>query len=252
MNPALLRYSRYHFTDFLMHRLTVPLILLAFVAGLPTYLMTKNTPPGFMQSAQGIGLAHQMFTGSITLYLPIGAFVAAVGIISMDRQQGYFRFFFSKPISVLAYYAQTYAVNAAAYVAVFGLIVWGFSAYTVHFSVHRSMEAAALTFILMGGIGLLFGALTKSDGMLLIAVYVLATILRQIMIAPNGLSNGGLPDWVAAVAKSLPPSEKLDHLRNQLYAGLPLDMAALWHVVGYGGVAAVIGFVLLRRLPLSR
>ena len=124
MRPNLLRYARYHFTDFLMHRLTLPIILLAFVAALPTYLMTKNTAPGFMQSAQGINLAKQMFAQSITLYLPIGAFVAGVGVISLDRQQGFYRFFFSKPVNVLAYYVQTYLVHAVTYVAVFGLIVW--------------------------------------------------------------------------------------------------------------------------------
>ena len=115
MNTRLLRYSRYQLPDFLLQRLTLPLVLLAFAAGLPTYLMMKNTPPGWMQSPQGINLARQMFSQSITLYLPLGAFVGAVGVISSDRQQGYFRFLFSKPVNVLAYYAQTYLLHAIVY-----------------------------------------------------------------------------------------------------------------------------------------
>jgi ABC-type multidrug transport system permease subunit len=235
-----------------MQRLVLPLILLAFAAGLPTYLMTKNTPPGWMQSGQGIVLAKQMFSQSITLYLPLGAFVGAVGLISMDRQQGYFRFLFSKPVNVLAYYAQTYLLHAIVYVAVFGVIVWVFGAYTIHFSIHRSMEAAVLTFALIGGVGLLLGALTRYDAAGLIAVYVLALILQQMMAAPNSLPNGGLPQWLVYVAKGLPPAGKLDALRNHLYAGEALDMAQLWHVLGYGGGAAIVGFILLRRLPLAR
>ena len=167
--------------------------------------MTKNTPPGWMQSAQGINLAKQMFAQSITLYLPLGAFVGAIGVISADRQQGYFRFLFSKPVNVLAYYAQTYVAARDRVRATFGLIVWGFGAYTVHFSVHRSMEAAALTFVLIGGLGLLLGALTRYDGARLIAIYVLALMLQQLIAAPNGLKNGGLPDWLATFAKGLPP-----------------------------------------------
>ena len=252
MNTRLLRYSRYQLPDFVIHRLTLPLILLAFAAGLPTYLMTKNTPPGWMQSPQGINLAKQMFSQSITLYLPLGAFVGAVGVISMDRQQGYFRFLFSKPVNVLLYYAQTYLLHAIVYVAVFGLVVWAFGAYTIHFSIHRSMEAAVLTFVLIGGLGLLFGALTRYDGAGLIAVYVLALILQQLMATPNGLQGGGLPQWLVYVAKALPPAQKLDALRNHLYAGEALDMAQLWHVLGYGAGAAVLGFILLRRLPLAR
>jgi ABC-type multidrug transport system permease subunit len=252
VNTRLLRYSRYQLPDFLLQRLTLPLVLLAFAAGLPTYLMMKNTPPGWMQSPQGINLARQMFSQSITLYLPLGAFVGAVGVISSDRQQGYFRFLFSKPVNVLAYYAQTYLLHAIVYVAVFGLIVWGFGAYTVHFSVHRSMAAAALTFVLIGGLGLLLGALTRFDGAGLIGLYVLALILQQLVASPNGLKNGGLSDWLVVIAKALPPVVKLDTLRNHLYAGEALDMAQLWHVLGYGGGAAILGFLLLRRLPLAR
>jgi ABC-type transport system involved in multi-copper enzyme maturation permease subunit len=252
VNTRLLRYSRFQAPEFLQHRLALPIILMAFTAGLPTYLMTKNVPPGWMQSPQGINLAKQMFSQSITLFLPLGAFVAAVGVISADRQQGYFRFLFSKPVNVLAYYAQTYIVHAVLFVLMFGVIVWGFGGYTVHFSVHRSMEAAVLTFVLIGGIGLLLGALTRYDGAALIAIYVLALMLQQLMAAQNGLKNGGLPDWLATISKGLPPVGKLDHLRDHLYAGTAIDMPELWHVLGYGGGAALIGFILLRRLPLAR
>jgi hypothetical protein len=252
VNTRLLRYARYQGPDFLQQRLALPLILLAFVAALPTYLMTRNTPPGWMQSPQGIELAKQMFSQSITLYLPLGAFVGAVGVISTDRHQGYFRFLFSKPVNILAYYAQTYLLHAIIYVAVFGVIVWGYGAYTVHFSVHRAMEAAALTFVLIGGLGLLFGALTRFDGAALIAVYILALALGQLMMMPNGLQNGGLPAWLVPVVKGLPPVLKLDQLRDHLYAGQVLDMAQLVHVMAYGIVAALAGFLLLRRLPLAR
>jgi hypothetical protein len=252
VNTRLLRYSRFQVPEFIQHRLALPLVLIAFVAGLPTYLMTKNVPTGWMQSPQGINLAKQMFAQSITLFLPLGAFVAAVGVISADRQQGYFRFLFSKPVNVLAYYAQTYALHGIVFVLTFGAIVWAFGSYTIHFSVHRSMEAAVLTFVLIGGVGLLLGALTRYDGAALIAFYVLALMLQQLMSAPNGLKNGGLPAWLAAFANGLPPVGKLDHLRDHLYAGTALDMPELWHVLGYGGGAALLGFFLLRRLPLAR
>ncbi len=252
MNTRLLRYARYQVVEFVVHRLTLPLILLAFAAGLPTYLRMKGTPPGWIQSPQGMNLAKQMFSQSITLFLPLGAFVGAVGVISTDRQHGYFRFLFSKPVNVVAYYAQTYLLHVLVYVAVFGLIVGGFGAYTIHFSVHRSMEAALLTFVLIGGLGLLLGSLTRFDSAALIVVYILAMILQQLVASPNALPNGGLPAWLADLAKGLPPVLKLDQLRDHMYAGTALDSAQLWHVLGYGGVAAVIGIVLLRRLPLSR
>jgi hypothetical protein len=249
MTARLLRYARFQVPEFILHRLALPVILIAFVTGLPTYLMTRNAAPGFLQSPQGINLVKQLFSQSLTLFLPLGAFVAAVGVISADRQQGYFRFLFSKPVNVVAYYLQAYVLHALVYIAVFGLMVWGFGAYTFHFSVHRAMEAAALTFVLIGGIGLLFGALTRFDAAALIVTYIAALILQQLASAPQ---RAGLPAWLAAVGRALPPVTKLDALRNDLYAAQPLDAAQLWHVLGYGGAAALLGILVLRRLPLSR
>ena len=252
MNTGLMRYVRYQVPDFFLQRLSLPLILVAFAAGLPAYLMTTHGPAGWLQSPQGISQVRQLFEQSVTLYLPLGAFVGAIGVVSADRQQGYFRFLFSKPVNVPAYYAQAYLVNAIVYVAVFGVIVWAFGAYTMHFSIHRSMEAAMLTFVLIGGIGLLLGAVTRFDGLVLILVYVVALVLQQLMASRAGVPNGGLPAWLAFIGKILPPVTALDALRMHLYAGEALDTAQLWHVLGYGGGAALVGFVLLRRLPLAR
>ena len=252
MKSGLMRYARYQLPDFFLYRLSLPLVLVAFAGGLPTYLMVSHGPPGWLESQQGINQVNQMFAQAITLYLPLGAFVAAIGVISGDRQQGHFRFLFSKPVNVLAYYAQAYLLNAMVFVAVFGVIVWVYGAYTIHISVHRSMEAAMLTFVLIGGLGLLFGAVTRFDGAALIAVYLVALILQQLAAARPGLPNGGLPAWLAFIARILPPVTTLDALRTHLYAGEALDAAQLWHVLGYGGGAAIVGFILLRRLPLAR
>jgi ABC-type multidrug transport system permease subunit len=252
MNASLLRYGSWQARDYLTQRLVPPLILVAFFAGLPTYMMTKNASPGFMQSPEGIRFAKQVFSQSVTLFLPLGSGLAAVGMISSDRHQGYFRFLFSKPVNVVAYYAQAYAVRAAVFVATFGLITWGFGALTVHLSVHRAMEAAALTFALVGGVGLLLGALTRFDSAVLIAIYVLGLILQQLTSAPGAPKNAGLPSWLAAVGSGLPPVVQLDQLREQLYAGMPLDQPHLWHVLGYAAACWALGLVLLRRLALAR
>jgi ABC-type transport system involved in multi-copper enzyme maturation permease subunit len=249
MTARLLRYARYQVGDYLTQRLVLPVILVAFFAGLPAYMMTRGSPQGFMQSPEGIRLAQQLFTQSVTLFLPLGAFLGAVGVMSADRQQGYFRFLFSKPVNVSAYYAQAYVVHALILVAAFGVITWGFGAYTVHLSVHRAMEAAALTFVLIGGAGLLLGALMRFDAAVLIAIYLLGLIVQQLARAPG---SGGLPRWLAGVGAALPPVVKLDDVRNQLYAGTALDQAPLWHVLGYGAACWVLGLLLLRRLSLAR
>jgi ABC-type multidrug transport system permease subunit len=245
-------YARYQLRDAVTQRLSLPLAVIAIFSALPVYVMAKNSPAGFIHGAQGANILKQMYTQSVALFLPMGAFLCSVGVLSTDRQQGYFRFYFSKPVNLLAYYGQAYVVAGVAFVTMFGLITWGFGAMTIHFSVHRAMEAAALTYVLVGGVGLLLGALTRFDAVAFIAVYVGALLLQQLAAAPNGLPNGGLPGWLAVIGNALPPVVKLDLLRNRMYAAQPLDPAQLWYVLGYGGVAALLGFVALRWRPLAR
>jgi ABC-type transport system involved in multi-copper enzyme maturation permease subunit len=245
-------YARYQLRDSVALRLSLPIVLVAVLTALPVYIMTKHSPAGFIQTAQGISFAKQMYAQSVTLFLPLGAFLCAVGVMSTDRQHGYYRFLFSKPVSVPVYYAQAYVVAGAAFIAIFGLITWGFGAMTVHFSVHRAMEAALLTYVLLGGVGFLLGALTRFDAIAFILVYLAALLLQQLAAAPNGLRNGGLPAWLAVVGEALPPVVKLDGLRNHLYAAQPLDAAQLWPVLAYGAGAAVLGLAILRWRPLAQ
>ena len=61
-----------------------------------------------------------------------------------------------------------------------------------------------------------------------------------------------LPIWVRLMAQGLPPVFKLDQLRNHLYAHQLVATGDLWHVIGYGCGAFLLGLLLLRKLPLSR
>lgn len=245
-------YARYQLRDSVAQRLSLPLLVIGVFSALPLYVMMKNSPAGFMNSPQGANLVKQMYSQTVGLFLPLGAFLCAVGAASTDRQHGYFRFLFSKPVPVLAYYVQGYVVAGAAFVAMFGLITWGFSVMTIHFSVPRAVEAALLTYVLLGGIGFLLGALTRFDGIVFVVVYLAALLLQQLAAAANGLPHGGLPAWLAAVATVLPPVVKLDALRTQLFMSQPLDPSQLWLVIGYGVGAAVLGLVLLRKRSLAR
>lgn len=247
-----LRYARYQLRDTLTHRLALPLLLIALVTGLPAYVVMRNSPADFFQGPQGATFAMQLYTQSTSLFLPLGAFLCAVGAASADRHHGYFRLLFSKPQQVPAYYLQLYVVAGLAFILMFGAITWAVGAMTVRLSVLHGMESAALTWVLVGGLGMLFGALTRFDAAVLVATYVLALLLQQIVAAPGALAHGGLPRWLGVLGSALPPVRALDQLRDQLYAAQPLDPVQLWYVLGYGAVALAAGVLWLRRAPLAR
>ena len=123
------------------------------------------------------------------------------------------------------------------YVAVFGLIVGGFGAYTIHFSVHRSMEAALLTFVLIGGLGLLLGSLTRFDSAALIVVHpgddspaVGRVAERAAEWQPSLLSRGSREGAVSRFSNSTSFAIICTPVQHSM-------ALQLWHVLGYGGVA---------------
>ena len=244
-------YLRYHAGDYLMQRASLPVLIIGILTGLTLYSMQRSEPANSWTTKQGIDSARMMYLQMVTLFLPLGAFLGAVQSISVDRHLGHFRFFFSKPVNAVAYYAQQFAVNGVLFVTLFGLMTWAFGALTVHQSVRAALAAAELTWLLIGGVGFFLGVVTRFDGALLALVYLVAMVTQQFVVAAAGNADA-LPGWLQFTAKALPPVVKLDQLRTQLYAHHLLEMADLGHVVGYGGGAVLLGMVLLRKLPLAR
>ena len=242
------RYLGYQLGDYLLQRASLPLILVLFVGGLPLYALLHNDR-SLLAGPQGPAMVRQLFASTVALFLPLGAFLAASGIVSTDRHQGHVRFYFARPVNVVGFYVQTYVVHGVCFTLLFGLITWVFGLLALPQSIAGAMGAAALTFVLIGGLGLLLSTLTRFDGALLVLLYLVSFTMQQIAAIPG---RPQLPAWAMFLARILPPAHPLDQLRDHLFAGSPLDMAQLWHVLAYGAAAFILGLVALRRLPLAR
>ena len=243
-----LAYARFQLGDYLLHRASIPLVLVLIAAGLPLYAAMRSQPGSFA-SPEGAAMAHTLFTKAVALFLPVGAFLGGTGVISGDRQQGTYRFLFSRPVDVLAYYAQAYAIHGLAFVALFGLLTALFSALTVPQPVWGAMAAAALTFVLVGGLGFLCGVVTRFDGAMLAVIYLFSSGIQQMV---EVLGAAPLPQLLKQIARFLPPVGRLDQLREQLYAHAAVDWMSCAHVLAYGLGSFALGLVLLRKLPLVR
>ena len=248
-----LAYLRYQLLDYLMNRASLPVVLVAFAAGLPLYAMKYS--PGFWQTPEGAAQAMMMFRSTVTLFLPVGAFLASVNLISVDRQQGHVRFFFSKPVNVPGYYGQALLLHGVAFTLLFGLITWLFGQASSPIPVIPAMAAAVVTFALIGSLGFMLGALTRYDGGIIALAYLVAAVTQQVVaqareVAPTRLAD--IPAVVRYLAAVLPPAHDLDRVRNALYTASVVDTTMFAHVLGYSAGAIVIGVIALRRLPLAR
>lgn len=249
----LMAYLPYQLRDYLLQRAALPVILVLLTVGIPLYGM--NSTPGFWATPQGRDFAIQLYKSTVTPFLPVGAFLAVSNVISADRQQGFGRFYFSKPVNVLGYYGQAYLLHGGVFIALFAIITLIFGSLTTPISVTGAVEAAALTFVVIAPLSLVFGALSRFDSGALVLTYLLASLTQQVVAQAKAVGPAALealPKFLAPIAAILPPVQDMGAQRDLLYAGQALDTAALGHIFGYSAGALVLGVVLLRRLPLSR
>ena len=233
-------YARWQLRDYLLERGISTFVLGALMLVVPSLLAG---PPARAAAPAG-------FVGALGPFALLGVIFALNGVSSTDRQRGYFRFLFSKPVNVPRYYAQDLAVRLvgllAVCVALFAVValvagmafpLWG-------------LAYVALAFVLVGGVGFLLAALTHHDGIALVSVLVGTTILR---------AGGALLGWLGRgpaealqfVAALLPPFHLLDPAREALARGTAPAAGVLVAVLAYGIGCFAAGLLVLRHRPLA-
>lgn len=186
--------------------------------------------------------------GVIVLFTMVGfagTLLATHGIVSRDRERGYHRFLFAKPVSMVGYYAQAFAASGLGLLAVSAALL-GATALAFH----RAVPVAALgvvgaEFALLGGTVFLLSALWRFDGVIAALTWPLAALV-------SALAREGAPSILAQLAEPiLPPVREFGVLMAALdsstRAGAGDALPATIIVLGYGAVAFVAGLCVIRR-----
>ena len=104
----LARYSLWQFRDFVIER-GIAIFIIAFLWGYvllePLRRAIGPQWPGDKTSPVW-ALTLQISSAMVSL----AVLIALNGMVSTDRKAGYYRFLFSKPVNVVAYYAQLFFV----------------------------------------------------------------------------------------------------------------------------------------------
>lgn len=177
-------------------------------------------------------------------FLLIASIVAINGIISSDRRQGHFRFLFAKPVSMVRYYLQAFAVHGAGVVAATALFLLAFWWISGTAMPARTVLYSVPAFMLLGGLGFLFSAALRSDWILLAGTVVMTQILRGLYEDESGVV-AALVNWL------LPPLHVFGDMRRTLGVGGTPETSAIVWPIAYGAVAIVAGVVVLRRRSMA-
>lgn|GEM_PF-571271 len=251
------RYARWQWRDFWQRRgFWMAAAALFCVWLLAEYVLADRVRAGPggglarypLQPDEVLGISHAAFAiGGV-----LAGLLGAGGIVSREREHGLQRFLFAKPVNVLRYYLQAFAVNGVGSLLVLlGAVLLAAVAAPQALSVATLLVVAAAGYLVGGGTTFLVSTLWRFDAPLA-GAWLLAGF-PVVALAENGWRWAQALQWLfphapaLAVVKAVAPG-----FNGPGAEVLPLVfllvalVAAVW---GVGCVAA--GAFVLRRRTIS-
>ena len=237
MKSNLARYAWWQFRDFIRDR-GIALLLVGFLVG-----FTVIGPFKAMGGTLDQRMADRLMA-AILLQVPfICAFIALNGIISNDRKLGYFRFLFSKPVGIPAYYAQLFVIYLLGFLAVCAVLIGLFAIFAHPVAPLGPLLFCALVFLSFGGIAFLISSLFRHDWPILAAIFLGSSILHSMWKFDEGIKR-----MVLAV---LPPIYELPDMIPALVQDGSVDANSILWLLGYSAICFVGGLIILKRRPFA-
>jgi hypothetical protein len=231
------RYALWQLRDFARDR-GAALLIVGFLLG-----FTVVGPVRALGRPIDQGLAKNLLVATLGQLSSILAFITLNGIISTDRKMGYFRFLFSKPISIPSYYSQLFIVYLVGFLGAIAILLGGFSIFARPVSPFAPLAYCALVFLSLGGIAFLVSSLFRHDWPILAAIILGSAILHQMWQYQEG--------WRRMVLSILPPVYKLTQaLPDIVNRGVVNTQDVLW-LLGYSAICFAAGIYVLKRRPFA-
>lgn len=236
-------YALWQVADYLMQRGILSFVI-GFMVGAPVRYMvagirSTGADPERIQSA-----TSQLAAGAAATLGVLIVLLAVQRSISGDRTDGYYRFYFSKPVRVWEFYLQRYVAFGVGMLAMIGLLLLIGMATGVPVNLGGAITYFLILYISFGGIGFLCSAITRYDWSVLSVVWFGALLMRTMYVG----QTTGWRHWLAAV---LPRAERMDSVRTALFDGVAPDSHDVAWLVGYGLACILLGLVITQRRPLA-
>jgi hypothetical protein len=234
-------YSLWQFRDFVMDR-GIAIVIIGMLWGYVLIEPMRRT----MGAAFAVGPrspAWPLVISVTSSIVSLAVLIALNGIVSTDRKMGYYRFLFSKPVSVVAYYAQLFFVYMVGVLVSMLLLSAVLHMIVPGFRIDYFLLYASIIYVAMGGIGFFISVATRFDWLTLAAVWLGSRVLRDMF--------GNKPGWRSKAVELLPPVHKLNDVSlSMITNGTAPTSDVLW-LLGYGALFFALGLLLLRKGSLA-
>ncbi len=237
MSDNLRRYALWQMRDFGRDR-AIALLIIGLALG-----FTFVSPVKMMQVQITETSAKQLIMVSLQQIVYICAFVALNGIVSNDRKQGYYRFLFSKPVSIPAYYAQQFVIYFVGFMIVMAALLGLFAFLVYPLSPVAPLTYCAIVYLSLGGIAFFISSLFRFDWPILAGVFLGSALLHTIWQFSDG--------WRKLVIAALPPLNKFSSMLGTLLDKGTVETNDLLWLLGYSLLFFLAGLFVLRRRPIA-
>lgn len=237
MRANLRRYAVWQFRDFIRER-GIALLLVGFLIG-----FTVVGPFRAMGGTLDDRIADRLLAAVLVQVPFICAFIALNGIVSNDRKLGYYRFLFSKPVGIPAYYTQLFVIYLIGFLFVSAILLGLFSIFAHPVDPVGPLVFCALVFLSFGGIAFLISSLFRHDWPILAAVFLGSTILHSMWRYDEGIKR--------MILSVLPPIYKLPDMIPVIVQDRTADVNSVLWLLGYSALCFAGGLLVLRRRPFA-
>jgi ABC-type transport system involved in multi-copper enzyme maturation permease subunit len=227
-----IRYLPWMLRDMLFSQRLVPLIVSTFA-----YVITIQFDP-VPPADRGPFLVGNLVTQVGWIFV----LLCTAGMVSTDRNQGFYRSYFSRPVSPPLFNLQRWLVGAVLIAAIVPLVSAGFALAVGRFPIDwRVVGRLELFYLLLGGVIFLCSTLMRIDWLVGFMVLMLQSMLNSFHASPNFK----LPAFWESFYRLLPPF----HLTN--VTAPSLTTSQLIHVLLYGTGLVLAALAVLRWRPLG-
>ncbi len=238
----LARYALWHLRDYLRDKGIGTLITLGLV-GYLNYIPTMRAREAGLSGELLTQLTDESFVSALKFLGFVGVLFATNGIVSDDRRHGYYRLLFAKPVSVVAYYGQKFAVHGLGFLVVAALLLGLYALAVEPFFPRAFVPTLALVYLALGGIGFLLSAAWRYDWLSLAVVLGLSDVLWLLFGDDSGVAG--------TLVRALPPVHLLDGVYRGVRSGDAAPLADLMWLAAYGLACFAAGLAVVRRRPLA-
>lgn len=237
MRMNLRRYAFWQLRDFVRER-GIALLVVGVLMG-----VTLIGPAKAVGAFSNESMVTRILSAALSQIAFIAAFITLNGIVSNDRKQGYYRFLFSKPVSIPSYYAQLFVIYFIGFMGACAILLGLFAVFAAPVSPGGPMAFCALVFLSIGGVGFLISTVFRYDWPILAGVLLGSTVLRSFW----GYEEG----WKRMVLSVLPPMDRLTGALPSLISTGVVETNDLLWLLGYSAVCFAAGLIVLRRRPFA-